>query len=685
MKNIAWLLLCMIPAALCGCEQICDDTTYSPPDVDLSPLAEDREPTALMEAAENGNIERVRHLLEQEGDINARSGFGETALLIALDYNNMEIARLLLENGAQAKAKNVIGTTSLMYASDRGHLGMVQILLEKGVDVNALRVDGPLGGEPPSALMLAAANGHVEIVKCLLEHGAEPDIQDSYERTALIWAVKGGHTQVVRELLNRGADVHIRNVNGDTALWYASYRSDVEIARMLIEKGARVNTIGNRHSSDTPLMAASWNGHLSVVRLLLDNGAEINAISSYREETALMLASREGHTEVVRLLLERGADVHAKEAFNGLTALYWAVQKGYREIVELLLSKGAEDQTFAASTTPHNSGKRWRFRTIDAANHEWFKIAYNGSQIVSASENENDVWYLKVWNADTGQLMIPPVKHQGRITSAGFCPDGDYLATSCFDGKVRIIELKTGHIPFPVLDHDDVVTDAFFSPDNKHILTSQGDGQIVIWNYMTSQKTMVPQSAPSFFCGFSPNGKYGLICSIDGDIHLYNLETGEPVKQFKVDDQPYSAALLWEKKQIIVAGLQSVSLWDIVSGHLLHEPWLLNSDTSFPCVSPDGLRVLAVSRTERELTLHDCTGVRIGEPLCSYFDTLAFSPDAKYIMISNGTTIDVLDSHTGNRAFYPLLHDEQVASYTFCMADDSLVSADTAGIIYLWK
>ncbi len=103
--------------------------------------------------------------------------------------------------------------------------------------MNALRVDGPLGGEPPSALMLAAANGHVEIVKCLLEHGAEPDIQDSYERTALIWAVKGGHTQVVRELLNRGADVHIRNVNGDTALWYASYRSDVEIARMLIEKG----------------------------------------------------------------------------------------------------------------------------------------------------------------------------------------------------------------------------------------------------------------------------------------------------------------------------------------------------------------------------------------------------------------------------------------------------------------
>ncbi len=133
MKNIAWLLLCMIPAALCGCEQICDDTTYSPPDVDLSPLAEDREPTALMEAAENGNIERVRHHLEQEGDINARSGFGATALLIALDYNNMEIARLLLENGAQAKAKNVIGTTSLMYASDRGHLGMVQILLEKGL------------------------------------------------------------------------------------------------------------------------------------------------------------------------------------------------------------------------------------------------------------------------------------------------------------------------------------------------------------------------------------------------------------------------------------------------------------------------------------------------------------------------------------------------------------------------
>ena len=54
----------------------------------------------LIEAADNGDIIRVRELLDSGIDINSRGRYGYTPLMEATIHNQLYIVHLLLDNGA---------------------------------------------------------------------------------------------------------------------------------------------------------------------------------------------------------------------------------------------------------------------------------------------------------------------------------------------------------------------------------------------------------------------------------------------------------------------------------------------------------------------------------------------------------------------------------------------------------
>ena len=91
--------------------------------------------------------------------------------------------KLLLENGFDVNARDSSGKTGLMKASAKGHLEAVKLLLENGADAK-----GNNGGW--SVLHHASYNGHLEVVKLLLENGADVNAKDKYGFTALMWVDK---------------------------------------------------------------------------------------------------------------------------------------------------------------------------------------------------------------------------------------------------------------------------------------------------------------------------------------------------------------------------------------------------------------------------------------------------------------------------------------------------------------
>ena len=92
--------------------------------------------SSLFDAAQRGNIEAVRSLIQEGVNVNGRNELGETPLFGAVLCNSRAIAELLIHNGADVNARDKNGVTPLHAAGELvGHnnvKAMRSLLLKHG-------------------------------------------------------------------------------------------------------------------------------------------------------------------------------------------------------------------------------------------------------------------------------------------------------------------------------------------------------------------------------------------------------------------------------------------------------------------------------------------------------------------------------------------------------------------------
>ena len=86
----------------------------------------------LIDAAEQGNVERVGALLDQGVAVDFRDGGQWTPLLWASSRGHRAVAALLLDREADVNAESVSGNTPATLASAQGHLDTLQLRVEGG-------------------------------------------------------------------------------------------------------------------------------------------------------------------------------------------------------------------------------------------------------------------------------------------------------------------------------------------------------------------------------------------------------------------------------------------------------------------------------------------------------------------------------------------------------------------------
>ncbi|XP_068908725.1 ankyrin repeat domain-containing protein 17 isoform X12 [Tenebrio molitor] len=153
--------------------------------------------TPLMEAAQEGHLDLVKFLLENEANVHAQTQTGDTALTYACENGHTDVADYLLQYGADLEHESEGGRTPLMKACRAGHMCTVQFLISKGANVRRQTTNND-----HTPLSLACAGGHLSVVELLLSHNADPCHKLKDNSTMLIEAAKGGHTNVVQLLLD---------------------------------------------------------------------------------------------------------------------------------------------------------------------------------------------------------------------------------------------------------------------------------------------------------------------------------------------------------------------------------------------------------------------------------------------------------------------------------------------------
>ncbi len=143
---------------------------------------------ALCQAADTGNIARVKALLAQGADVNAAQQNGWTALMLAANNGHASVAALLLGHGADARRRSILynDVDALMLAAQTGSVPICRLLLAHGVNVNER--DSTTGDTP---LMSVVGNVNIspkrvyQTTRFLLQHGADVQAKDISGNTPL--------------------------------------------------------------------------------------------------------------------------------------------------------------------------------------------------------------------------------------------------------------------------------------------------------------------------------------------------------------------------------------------------------------------------------------------------------------------------------------------------------------------
>lgn len=198
--------------------------------------------TALMQAAERGNIDQVRAMLQRGVDVN-EAGSGRTALMLAAGRDHLEMVQTLLRAGANPNAivfgRYGIPGWAWMFAMNRCNKHwreMTEAMLAAGVELNPKT-------NYPSPLGHAIHEDDVVIIQTLLKKGANPNLRDTETgETLLMSAARYSTPEVVQALIEGGADVNARNKSGQTALTLADNKDNLwrdEIVALLKRRGAK--------------------------------------------------------------------------------------------------------------------------------------------------------------------------------------------------------------------------------------------------------------------------------------------------------------------------------------------------------------------------------------------------------------------------------------------------------------
>ena len=264
----------------------------------------------LLKASENGDVKKIKKIIESENEINfnIQDKDGNTPLILASCNGHDEIVEELVHTRANVNIQNKKGYTALIQASENGYLEVVKILINFDADTN---VQSNTGSTP---LIRTSKNGDREVaVELLKKTETNVNIKNGRGDTALSLASRNGHTDIVEELLNAWADANIQNKFQSTPLIKASGRGHIEVVKKLLNfepdnkkdgdsniiqfPRAKINLDAANKSGDTALIQASRNGHTEVVNLLLQAGAKSDNENN-RAATPLGGTSGPGWTRV---------------------------------------------------------------------------------------------------------------------------------------------------------------------------------------------------------------------------------------------------------------------------------------------------------------------------------------------------------------------------------------------------
>ena len=301
---------------------------------DVNHLIGNRTPLAL--AAENGQLEMVKLLLEAKASVDGGNGI---ALLCAVAKGDAEAVQILVDAKASLEIRDSHYETPLTRAISWGHAPVVSVLLAaKAALVPPSRMDDPL--------LVASRYGNTDIMKILIDAKAPLDSPlekvNSLSFSPLLAAVTYQNVPAMQLLVEAKAVTDIPGTEYGYKLLSRAipdgrqYQND-SVLRLLLDTRP---SLASKQYSSRLLSIAYQRRNFPALQLLLERNASVDDVTVDRVPI-LYKAVSDHETPAVKMMINAKANVNINGPQLNDTPLILACRQRYRDIVELLIGANA--------------------------------------------------------------------------------------------------------------------------------------------------------------------------------------------------------------------------------------------------------------------------------------------------------------------------------------------------------
>jgi WD40 repeat protein len=552
-----------------------------------------------------------------------------------------------------------------------------------------------------------------------------PTIKDKHELSGHTEAIHGvAFSRDSSKLVSVGGDFHVRVWESTTgaairaeapykgvvfsAAFHPNSRSvlvggaEPNVAKLLDAATLAVRQVYEGHTAQVTAVAISHDGKT------VATGSTDRSIKLFDAANGVCYRTVAGHAEEVTSLSFSPDGTRLASASLDHTCRIWEL--GSTEPIRVLGGdKPAHDRAVSSAAYSTNNryvvtaGRDKLVKVWDAQTGELVKTLKGHKDAVTCAVFSPKGKYvlscggdkvLKRWDWAKGQVVRTyggAKGHKRAVIAAAFSPDGKKIVSGSADRTVKVWDTATGDCLQTLDGHTSVVGTVAWSLDGNLVASGSGDHTIKLYdakNSMKELRTLSGHSGAVSEVAFSADSEWLVSGGGDFKVLLWSVKEGPP-KLFLGHRQVVSSVAISSDGKLIASagGDQVVKLWDVTTKQELHSYRGHKNWITSVAFSPDG-HYLVSGSVDKTVRLYEL-GVQMGA--VNYGHTkevrcVAVSPDGK-LLASGGAdfTVRLWDLKTGKQKFVMTGHENPITAIVFLPDSKTLISSsETDKMLRIW-